>query len=122
MDFNVLEQYGIDYRSGLSRCMDDAEFYEELLASFLNDKAFEHAKEAYERKDQTAMFEYAHEMKGACGNADLKELYEAVCPLVELLRRGSADETLVDAAFQRLEAAYLRARKGVVLACGLQTE
>lgn len=116
MDITILEDYGIVYKKGLARCMGDAEFYEKLLSMFLNDDSFERSKKAYEEKDYHKMFQCTHELKGACGNADMKDLYQAVCPLVELLRNDSGSEDEIKNSFDKVEAAYDKAKEGIFMA------
>ena len=88
MNLAVLAEHGIDYNKGLSRCMNDPEFYEKLLGMFLCDDSFSRGKKAYEAKNFDLMFKCVHELKGACGNASLVGLYNAVVPLVDLLREN----------------------------------
>lgn len=116
MDTGILAKYGIDYQQGLERCMGDEEFYERFLAMFLNDDAFERAALAYEKRDLEALFQCLHELKGVCGNAAMTELYEAVCPIVEMLRHGCTDMAQISPAFEKVRAAHTRAREGVFIA------
>lgn len=116
MDYTILDQYGVDYEKGIARCLNDAGFYQKMLAMFLDDDSYYRAKAAYERKDHKELFRCVHELKGACGNAAMTELFDAVSELVELLRSGSADEALIAALFHKVELAYTRARTGVELA------
>lgn len=116
MNREVLARYGIDYQNGIARCMDNAELYETLLALFLQDDTLIRAKAALESRDYTQLFKYMHELKGACGSADMTELYQAVCPLVELLRNNEPQAVEVDILFTRVEAAYNRAQEGISLA------
>lgn len=117
MDKELLLKYKIDFEKGVSRCMDDAEFYEELLSMFLQDASFENAKLALKKKNYSRMFECVHELKGTCSNIALNGLYEVVCPLTELLRGGGMpDEAEVKRLFTVVEKEYAQACKGISLA------
>ncbi len=116
MDIELLNEYGIRPKKGLARCLDDVELYEAILALFLESDALSRAQDAFARADHAALFRCAHEIKGASGNAELTELYEAVCPLVDALRTGGAADTEIEERFRRMEAAYNRAREGIVRA------
>ena len=80
MNGSILNEYGIDYKGGLARCMNDEAFYEKFLKMVLKDDSFQRTKAAYEARDQKRLFECAHELKGVSGNAAMTEVFEAVCP------------------------------------------
>lgn len=116
MDYQALQEHGIDYRRGISRCMDDAGFYEQFLNMFLSDDSYARTKAAYERGDLREMFSCAHELKGVSGNAEMTDLFNAVSPLVELLRGGTPEAGELSRAFTDVENEYHRALKGVMTA------
>lgn len=116
MNYTILRESGIDVETGLARCLNDREFYEQFLMMFLEDTSFERARAAFEQKDYKELFKCAHELKGVSGNAGLSELYDAVSPLVDLVRGGSADDGEAAALFERVSEAYERARDGVARA------
>lgn len=118
MDLTVLDRYGIDSQEGIARCMGDEELYAGVLGMFLQDDAFQRAKAAHDGGDMQMLFRCVHELKGACGNVAMTELYDTVDALVEYLRGGQYELATVDAMFARLEIAYLRAREGVACALG----
>ena len=110
----LLRQAGVDYPAGVARFMGDTALYETVLSAFLRDKTLETAQSAYRSGDQKALFDCAHEVKGSSGNTDMTALYAASCALVELLRGGGpADGGAVGVAFDRFQAAYTAARRGV---------
>lgn len=119
MNLKLLNDYGIDYETGLARCLNDEEFYGDLLRMFLDDDSMPLSRAAMARGDFKELFQDMHALKGACGNASLTALYEAVCPLVELLRAGCDDKESITALYATVEAAYERAKEGVSLALGL---
>lgn len=116
MDLTILKDYGINYEKGIARCMGDKDLYEQILGLFLEDDCMNRAKAAFEKKDYPALFKCMHELKGSSGNAELTEIFEAVCPLVELLRHEGASEEEIALQFHRAEGGYDRAREGIVLA------
>lgn len=117
MNCAILGEYGIDYTKGLARCMNDESFYEKLLRLFLADTSFSRASENFAEENHPALFKTLHELKGACGNADMTDLYEAVCPLVEYLRSGDGIERArVEEMFAAVSEAYERTREGVTRA------
>lgn len=118
MDKSLLKEYGINYDEGLARCMGDPAFYKTLLSIFLSDSAFTRAAEAYGAGDLNALFACMHELKGASGTAAFTELYNAICPLVELLRgkAAQADPAETDRLFDAVQTAYARTCEGITKA------
>ena len=113
MDLTVLGKYGIDYKDGILRCMNDEEFFVRMLMMFPDDSSFERAGKSLLCRNYRAMFEALHELKGACGNVAMTELFDAVTPLVELLRSGCEDESVIVPMYVRVEEAYTRAIAGI---------
>lgn len=112
MNLTVLSEYGIDYEKGIARCLNDKDFYEQVLKMFLEDDSFLRAEKAYLAGDNTMLFNCMHELKGVCGNAEITTLYNAVCPIVEALRNGkSSDE--VPVMFEKAKAEYSKAIEGI---------
>lgn len=120
MDKTILRSYGIDAEKGVGNCMNDAVFYERLLSMFLKDESFQRGKAAYEARDYSTLFSCMHELKGVAGGAALTGLYDAVCPMVELVRGDAANppDEEVDRVFARIETAYARTCKGIALSGG----
>ena len=118
MDYTILKDCGIDGDIGLARCLNDHEFYEQFLVMFLEDSSFERARAAFEQKDYKELFKCAYELKGVSGNAGMSELYDAVCPLVDLVREGGVDDGEAARLFETVSTAYARARQGVERATG----
>lgn len=113
MNKEELAKYGIDFDIGLNRCLNDEEFYKELLLMFLDDESFARAKDAKEVGDRELLFEAAHELKGVCGNTGMMDLYESVSSLVELLRHKSGTSNDIDLLFNDIEEKYIKAIDGV---------
>lgn len=119
MNCELLGAYGIDYKKGLARCMNDESFYEKMLRLFLEDTSYPRALAEYEAQNDRGLFKTLHELKGACGNADMTELYDAVGLLVEYLRSGEGIERpKVEVMFADVTRAYDRAKRGVYEALG----
>lgn len=116
MNKEVLISHGIDYEKGIQRCLDDEKFYEMILGMFLKDTSFERSRKAFEAKDYDMLFNTTHELKGVCGNADIKALYDEVCPLVELLRHKTGTEEEIDSQFKKVEEAYEKIKEGIEMA------
>lgn len=116
MNLTILNDYGIDYEKGLARCMDDRGLYESILLLFLEDAAMPRARKSFNDKNYTELFRSLHELKGACGNAEMTELYNATYPLVELLRvKGGTDEEIAG-MYALVETAYNKAKEGIIAA------
>ena len=81
-----LREYGANVDEGISRCLDDAEFYIELVKSVIPDNRFEELKAAVAEKNFDKAFEVAHALKGMYGNISITPIYEPVCEMTELLR------------------------------------
>lgn len=120
MDISVLNEYGINYKEGLARCMGNKALYELLLSMVLEDESFENAVRAHENADREALFRALHELKGACGNAAISGLFNAVNPLVELVRDGGegVEQRQIDELFAVVTKEYERAIRGITLALG----
>ena len=57
-----------------------------------------------------AAFEAAHTLKGVAGNLGLKPLYDAVCHIVEPLRRGEERDDYA-VMYQTIQEEFQRAEK-----------
>lgn len=117
MDAERLKKYGINYEKGLERFMGDRRLYESVLLSFLHDTTIRNAEEAFRSGDYSRLFYCTHELKGACGNADITTVYNAACELVELLRANTADDGCIERSFLSLTAAYKKAADGIRSEC-----
>lgn len=77
-----------DYESGMSRFMNKEELLKKFLLKFMDDRSFEHLKEAVNRQDCEQAFKEAHTLKGVAANLSLTELEEISSEVTELLRAG----------------------------------
>lgn len=81
-----LRQFGANVEEGINRCMNDEEFYLELVEMALEDESFEKLSEAVKAKKWRDAFEAAHALKGVLANVALTPLYTQVSEMTELLR------------------------------------
>ena len=86
MNIRKLYEVGIDYKSGVQRCMGNYVLYENMLALFVEENDFYELVDIYNRRDYKQLFEYVHMMKGIAGNLSMKGLYDECFMLVETLR------------------------------------
>ena len=86
-----LEAYGCDYAGIVQRFMGNEAMYRRLLEMFFKDDSMEKLQNALCSGDLTEAFESAHTLKGVTGNLGLTPLYNAVCAIVEPLRRQDTD-------------------------------
>lgn len=83
----LFEEYGADYKTTMARFMNQKEMYLRFLDMLFNDETMKKLGEAVEAGDIEASFEAAHTLKGVVGNMGLTPLYDAVCRIVEPLRK-----------------------------------
>lgn len=113
-----LEAAGIDYEEGLTRFMDDAELFNSILVSFLDDTTFNEAQMAMNEKNYPQLMECTHAIKGVAGNLSMSRLYKASSELTELLRgKVPFDDKTAEAYFDVLKTAYFDARNSILSAC-----
>ncbi len=119
MNINTLKQAGIEYDKGLKRCMGDAELYELVLVSFLDEDLLHKSNEAYETKDYKSLYECAHNIKGLSGNTDMTELYETSSALSALLKYADApDAEVLSDLYTAMCMAYQRTYDAIERAMG----
>ena len=100
-----LREYGANVDEGISRCLDDEEFYIELVKSVIPDKRFDELKAAIAEKNYDKAFEVAHALKGMYGNISITPIYEPVCEITELLRdRKDTDYSVLIAKAEEQKA------------------
>ena len=92
LTLDALKAYGANTGEGLARCMNMEPFYLKIVGMVLADANFEHLNRAMAARDAGALFNAAHALKGAAGNASLTPIYEPLCALTELLRGRTQTE------------------------------
>ena len=104
MDRSKLEAAGFDVEEGMARLLNDEGLYVEMMGIFLEDENYAGLKTALDAGDVETAYRCAHTLKGVASNLSITSLYDAVLPLVELLRTGSMDGA--DAMYAELSAVY----------------
>ena len=115
----IFESYGADYTQTMERFLGSESFYLRMLGMLPDDESCVQLGRALDGGDLEDAFRAAHTLKGVAGNLGLKPLYEAVCRIVEPLRRGEASEgygamyRTVREEVQRAEQLYRDLTRGV---------
>ena len=86
MKLEDLAAYGANVNEGMSRCMNNEEFYLRLVETVKAEPGFDKLAEGIAANDLDAAFEAAHSLKGVLGNLSITPLYDPMCELTELLR------------------------------------
>ncbi len=86
---DLLNEFGADTKEGLARCLDDEEFYLDLIPEALDRTRYEEIEKNLNENNLSAAFEAAHALKGVVGNLALTPIYEPVSEMTELLRSGT---------------------------------
>ena len=81
-----LRKFGANVSEGIARCLDDEEFYLDLVKSAVPDAKIDELEQCIAAKDFDRAFEIAHALKGMYGNISLTPIYEPINQITELLR------------------------------------
>ncbi len=81
-----LKELGADTAAGLTRCINNEDFYLKMVNMALQDANFDQLKNAVAAGDLDAAFEKAHALKGVMGNVGLTPLFDKVSEITEVLR------------------------------------
>lgn len=88
----VLKSYGVDYDNTMERFLQNKALYLRILGMLFEDENLKKLGDALKAEDYADAFDAAHTLKGVAGNLGLTPLFDAVCEIVEPLRReGEAD-------------------------------
>ena len=82
----ALNNYGANTREGLTRCMNNEEFYIMLVKKALDDRRLDQLENQIADNDLEAAFETAHALKGMYANLSLDPLTKPVSEITEMLR------------------------------------
>ena len=109
LSLDALREYGANVDAGLTRCMNNEQFFFRMIGMLMNDTGVEKLESALASKDLAAAFEIAHAMKGVVGNLALEPIYRPVSEMTELLRAGKEADydaylTQIRARFEELES------------------
>ncbi len=81
-----LQEYGVNTKEGLGRCMGMEAFYFRMLGMGLKNDSFEKLDAALADGNLEEAFEQAHALKGVVGNLALTPIYNPLADLTEMLR------------------------------------
>ena len=81
-----LEEFGVDTKEGLTRCMNNQTFYFKMLKMGLANDQFEKLESALAANNFEEAFEAAHALKGVLGNLALTPIYKPLAEMTEMLR------------------------------------
>ena len=104
----IFEVYGADYNSTMARFMGKEAMYLKFLDMLFKDDNLEKLGEALEKQDYEEAFSAAHTLKGVVGNMGLTPLFNAVCAIVESLRKREAPEDY-NGLYQMIQTGFLQA-------------
>ena len=104
----IFEVYGADYNSTMARFMGKEAMYLKLLDKLFKDDNLEKLGTALEQQDYEAAFAAAHTLKGVVGNMGLTPLFNAVCAIVESLRKREVPEDY-NVLYQIIQTGFLQA-------------
>lgn len=89
-----LDEFGVDTKEGLTRCMNNQKFYFRMISMGLSNDSFEKLGKALEENNLEEAFEAAHALKGVLGNLALTPIYKPLSEMTEMLRaKKTADYT-----------------------------
>ena len=104
----IFEVYGADYNSTMARFMGKEAMYLKFLDMLFKDDNLEKLGTALEQQDYEAAFAAAHTLKGVVGNMGLTPLFNAVCGIVESLRKREVPEDY-NVLYQIIQTGFLQA-------------
>ena len=86
MTLDDLRILGADVDEGLSRCMNNEEFYLKMVGKLLDDEKIDLLGKALKEGNLEKSFELAHALKGVASNLSLTPLAENLSKITDLLR------------------------------------
>ena len=104
----IFEVYGADYNSTMARFMGKEAMYLKFLDMLFKDDNLEKLGTALEQQDYEAAFAAAHTLKGVVGNMGLTPLFNAVCAIVESLRKREVPEDY-NVLYQIIQTGFIQA-------------
>ena len=104
----IFEVYGADYNSTMARFMGKEAMYLKFLDMLFQDENLQKLGTALEQQDYEAAFAAAHTLKGVVGNMGLTPLFNAVCAIVESLRKREVPEDY-NVLYQIIQTGFLQA-------------
>ncbi len=92
LTIETLNEFGVNTKEGLTRCMNNEKFYFKMLKMGLASDQFEKLGAALECNNLDEAFEAAHALKGVLGNLALTPIYNPLAEMTELLRAGKSED------------------------------
>ena len=86
LSIDVLREFGADVDDGLERCLDDEEFYLELVPGALEESYYKSIDDLIKQEAYMQAFEVAHSLKGILANLALTPILNPVSEITEGLR------------------------------------
>ncbi|MBR4153094.1 MAG: hypothetical protein IKT98_09075 [Selenomonadaceae bacterium] len=81
-----LQEYGVNTKEGLARCMNMEKFYFRMLGMGLKNDSFDKLEKLLAEGNYEEAFEQAHALKGVVGNLALTPIFGPLSDLTESLR------------------------------------
>ena len=92
LTIETLNEFGVNTKEGLTRCMNNEKFYFKMLKMGLASDQFEKLGAALESNKLDEAFESAHALKGVLGNLALTPIYNPLAEMTELLRAKKTED------------------------------
>ena len=92
LTIETLNEFGVNTKEGLTRCMNNEKFYFKMLKMGLASDQFEKLGAALESNKLDEAFESAHALKGVLGNLALTPIYNPLAEMTELLRAKKSED------------------------------
>lgn len=86
LTIDALREIGAEPEDGLKRCLNNENFYLDLVKRVPSDQNFRRLEDSLTAGDLDGAFEAAHALKGVLSNLSLTSLYKPVEEVTELLR------------------------------------
>ena len=81
-----LQEYGVNTKEGLARCMGMEAFYFRMLGMGLKNDSFDKLEASLAAGNLEESFELSHALKGVVGNLALTPIYTPLADMTEMLR------------------------------------
>ena len=109
LTLQALSDLGVNTKEGLSRCMNNEDFYLRMVTMSLTDGSFDRLKGALDSGNLDEAFEAAHALKGVLTNLALTPLSDPVIELTEHLRtRDDMDYAPAIQSILETKASFLK--------------
>ena len=92
LTIETLNEFGVNTKEGLTRCMNNEKFYFKMIKMGLASDQFEKLGTALDNNKLDEAFEAAHALKGVLGNLALTPIYTPLAEMTELLRAGKSED------------------------------